>query len=78
MHMKTAAQQTGANVRAEMARRGLTQSDLAGRLGMSQPMLSNRLLGKTAFDVDELAAVAAALDLDVNVLIQAPVQRAAS
>lgn len=76
--MKTAAQQTGANVRAEMARAGMTQARLGKHLKLPQSAVSKRLRGEVAFDVDELAAVAAALDLDVNVLIQAPVQRAAS
>lgn len=72
------AGRVGANVRAELARRGKTQAWLAGVLGSSQQSVSSRLRGEVAFDVDELAAVAAALEVDVDVLMKAPVQRAAS
>ena len=54
-----------ANVRAEAARRGLRQADLAGSLGVSQETLSRRLTGRVPFDVDELVDVAAALGVDV-------------
>lgn len=67
--MKTTAQRTGANVRAEMARRDMNQSALAEQLGISQSMLSYRLSGKVAFDVDELARVAAVLEVPVATLL---------
>ncbi len=76
--MRTAAQQIGSNVRAEMARRRITQTELASHLDMSQSMLSNRLTGKLAFNVDELASIAAALEVDIAVLMQAPADRQAS
>lgn len=62
MHTTTSAA-VGANVRAEMARRGMMQQELATTIGLSQPGLSKRLRGAVAFDVDELAAVATALDI---------------
>lgn len=67
--MKTTAQRTGANVRAEMARRGVKQAELAGELGMSQSMLSYRLSGQVVFNVDELARVAAVLEVPVATLL---------
>lgn len=67
--MKTTAQRTGANVRAEMARRDMNQSALAAQLGMSQSMLSNRLAGNVAFDVDELARVAGVLEVPLATLL---------
>ena len=65
----TAAVQVGANVRAELARAGKTQAWLAGAIGMSQQSVSDRLRGKFPFDVNELARVADALDLDVASLM---------
>lgn len=47
-----------ANIRAENARRGGTQLELARWLGISQQAMSRRLTGEIAFDVDELQAVA--------------------
>lgn len=65
----TPAAQIGANVKAEMARAGLTQTDLASRLGLGQSGLSKRLRGSIAFDVNELAAVAAVLEVRLPVLL---------
>lgn len=70
--MKTTAQRIGSNVRAEMARAGVTQVQLAGLIGMSQSMLSARLAGKTAFDVDELARAAGVLGIDAATLMTDP------
>lgn len=67
--MKTTAERTGANVRAEMARRNLSQKDLAERLAMSQSGLSYRLAGKTVFDIDELTRVAEVLEVPVSALL---------
>jgi transcriptional regulator with XRE-family HTH domain len=60
---------TGANVRAEMARRGVSQTALAKTLGMSQTAVSKRLRGTTPFDINELHAVAAALDVTLDRLL---------
>lgn len=65
----TAAAQTGQNVRAEMARKGVTQSELAAALGLSQTVISSRLRGKTPFDVNEITTTAAFLGLPVVSLI---------
>lgn len=46
------------NVRAEMARHGLTQSQLGECLGMSQVGVSKRLRGVVPLSVPELLAVA--------------------
>ena len=63
MHTTTSAA-IGANVRAEMARRGMMQQELATAIGLSQPGLSKRIRGVVPFDVDELAAIAAVLNID--------------
>lgn len=61
----------GANVRAEMARRGVTQAKLAAALGLSQPSVSARLRGVTPFDVDELHTVADFLGVPLSDLLPA-------
>lgn len=66
---QTVAERVGANVRAEMTRAGISQTELAAVLGVSQPALSKRLLGKQVFDVEELTRVAEALRLDVAELL---------
>ena len=60
--------QVGANVRAEMARRGITQTQLAEQIGRSQPQLSKRLTGAIPFDINELTAVADALSVPIEKL----------
>lgn len=57
----TPTAQTGRNVRAEMARAGVTQATIAAALGLSQAAVSARLLGKTPFDVNELTVIAGVL-----------------
>lgn len=62
---------TGANIKAEMARRGVRQAALAAALGLSQPQVSARLRGVVPFNVNELLAVAAFLDVPVATLLPA-------
>lgn len=59
-----------ANIRAEMARRRITGRALADQLGRSQMWLSRRLNGDTAFGLDELEAVAAAIGVPVAQLLE--------
>jgi transcriptional regulator with XRE-family HTH domain len=59
----------GANVRAEMARRKLSQTALAERLNVTQQKLSRCISGTEAFRVDELHEIAEALDVSVGELI---------
>lgn len=61
---------TGANVRGEMARRGVTQAQLAKVLGLSQAAVSARLRGETPFDINELARIAGFLDVPVERLLE--------
>jgi transcriptional regulator with XRE-family HTH domain len=65
-------------VRAEMARRGLSQQQLADKAGISQQTLSRRIRidSPTPFDTDELERVAAALDVPVEQLLATPVATA--
>lgn len=61
----------GANVRAEMARRGIVQAQLAAQLGMAQQSLSARLAGRIPFDINELTLVAGVLDVPLGTLLPA-------
>lgn len=53
-----------------MARRRVTQADLAAALKMSQPAVSRRLNGAVDFTVSELAIVADLLELDASDLLR--------
>lgn len=57
------------NVRAEMARRRVTQTQLAANLNLSRAGLSARLSGKTLWGINELIPVADALGVSVATLI---------
>lgn len=57
------------NIRAEVARRGWSQSEFARRVGMKQPLINNRWLGKTPWTIDETEAVAHCLGLSIFDLI---------
>ena len=65
----TPTKQTGANIRAEIARRKISQTTLAGHLGLSQTSVSARLSGRTAFDVNEVHAIAVFLGVPLSVLL---------
>lgn len=52
-----------------MARQGCTQTALAERIERDQHFISRRLSGKVPFAVDELAAIATALDVPLTDLL---------
>jgi transcriptional regulator with XRE-family HTH domain len=64
----SANQFAAAEVRAELARQRISQRDLAARLDppQNQMYLQRRLSGRVGFDVDDLAAIAAALAVPVT------------
>lgn len=66
---RTAAQRTAANVRAEMARKRITQIKLAESVGWSQGAVSRRLSGRVPFNIEELARVAEILGVTVADLV---------
>ncbi|MBP7973443.1 MAG: helix-turn-helix transcriptional regulator [Candidatus Nanopelagicales bacterium] len=57
-------------IRAQLARKRLTQGDLSTALGISQPQVSSRLLGRIGWSIDELATVAAWLDIPLADLVK--------
>ena len=60
------------NVRAEVARRRVSQAAIAEHLGLSQPGVSRRLRGVTAFSAAELVAVAELLGVTAASLLEDP------
>ena len=53
-----------------MARKRVSQREIAEALGVSQPAIANRLSGRTPIDVNELHAIASMLDVDASDLIK--------
>lgn len=60
---------TAVAVRVVMARKGLTQQDLANALGVSQAAISRRLKGAVSFTADELHQIAERFDVSPAELI---------
>jgi transcriptional regulator with XRE-family HTH domain len=56
-------------IRAELARRGLHQQDLAAALGMNPSQLSLRMTGQIAWRVHEMQAIARHLQVPITALI---------
>lgn len=67
--MQTPLTATGASIRAEMARRGVTQAQLATHLGISQSRVSARIRGKCDWSVTELTKTAELLNVPVLSLL---------
>jgi transcriptional regulator with XRE-family HTH domain len=65
-------------VRAEMARQGVTHRAIAEYLGMPQPSFTKRLNGKIQFDLAELEKVAEYLGVTVTDLMTPPRRETAS
>jgi transcriptional regulator with XRE-family HTH domain len=58
-----------ANIRAELARRGKTQEDLAEALGIARQNISQRLRNRVSFRIEELQAVADFLGIPIADLL---------
>lgn len=56
-------------IRAEMARQGRVQRDLAALLNLSQATVSARMTGRVDFTVSELRAIAQWLNVSVSRLL---------
>lgn len=64
-------QRVAEEVRVALARRRLSASELARRMGVTQRYISRRLTAEIAFDVDDLQHVASALGVAVTDLLPA-------
>ena len=60
---------TAMEIRGWMGRRSVSQTELARALGMSQPALSLKLKGMTAFTLRDLAQIAAYLNVNLAQLL---------
>ncbi|MCM1011935.1 helix-turn-helix transcriptional regulator [Brevibacterium sp. XM4083] len=58
-------------IRAEIARAGLSQKDLASILHLSTAALNRRMLGQVSFRLDELTIIADYLDIPITRLVDA-------
>jgi transcriptional regulator with XRE-family HTH domain len=58
MTAQTPAKIVAANVRAEMARQQIRQSDVARALGIGQASVSRKLAGEVPFDVGQIVDLA--------------------
>jgi transcriptional regulator with XRE-family HTH domain len=67
--MGTPLPNLNSNIRAEMARSGITQGVLASRLDMSQSALSRRLTGDADWTVEELLRTAEVLGCPIRTLL---------
>ena len=61
--------ETGRRVKLAMAKRGLTQAQLAEAIGMHQPDVSKALRGARGFDLRQMQAIAKVLRVDVGGLM---------
>lgn len=57
------------NVRAEMGRTRTAQAVIAKKMGRTQQFVSRRLTGQTPFTLEEIAEIAAILDVPVATLL---------
>jgi transcriptional regulator with XRE-family HTH domain len=53
-------------IRVLLARRKMSGAELARRTGIKQSTMSRRMTGETAFDMDDLEAIAAVLDIQLG------------
>lgn len=54
-------------IRAEMARRDISQFELATRIGWRQQYLSRRMSGRVPITINDLETIAAALGEDLRI-----------
>lgn len=61
----------GQFIKKQLKEKGITQDNLAERLGISSSAVSQGLSGKNSFDVSNLMVIASILDLDLDVIVNA-------
>lgn len=54
------------NVRAEIARAGITLTDLGQRIGMARTTIYDKASGRSEFSLDEALAIKEALGVDMT------------
>lgn len=69
---KTLTQLVATEIKVEMARQDLRQSQLARKMGVTEQWLSVRLRGRQPIDLNDLARIAHALGVEVHRLLPEP------
>lgn len=69
-------EQTAGELRAQLARRRISASELARRIGWKQPYMARRIDGRVALDLDDLELIAQALGIAVTDLLPEVARRA--
>lgn len=72
VHAKTLTQLVATEIRVQMARADVKQSQLARNLGTNEQWLSVRLRGRQPIDMNDLALIARALGVSVYELLPSP------
>lgn len=67
--MQATTPKIAANIRAELGRQNKTRAALAREMGVTEMWLSRRVNAQTPFTVDDLATIAAALDVTLADLL---------
>lgn len=70
--MASLSEQVRARLREEMARKKLSQRDVANLIGWSQSKVAHQLTQRTEIKIDDLAALCFALDLSVTEAVRTP------
>lgn len=63
------ALRVGREIHAELIRQGLTQEQLAEKVGTSQQWVSRRITGRTPADMADVERIAAALGVPISQLL---------
>jgi hypothetical protein len=66
---KRAQKVIAANVRVELARANVSGVQMAAKIGLPTSTFNRRVAGEVSFDAEELAAVAAVLEISTEVLL---------
>jgi transcriptional regulator with XRE-family HTH domain len=59
-------------IRVLLARKRMSAAELARRTGIKQSTMARRMTGETAFDLDDLEAIAVVLEVEVTDLLPKP------
>ena len=70
--LKLTATELGNNIRLWRILKGYKQNDLAAKLAITRPLLSNIETGRTDVPLSRLIEIAAVLDIDVMLLFTPP------
>lgn len=65
----------GQFIKEELKKQGITQEQLAEKLGISSSAVSQNLSGKNSFDISNLMEIAKILDMDLDIIVNAGEER---